>query len=142
MDRIVLDTNVLVSGSRSRRGASFALLQLIGRQKVRPLLTTALVLEYQAVLNRIEHSSVHGLSMAEVDRFLSGLATLAEPVDLYFRWRPQLYDPQDEMVLEAAINGRADALISYNRRHFETAAARFGVKVFIPAEFLKGFKHE
>ncbi|MBN9220508.1 MAG: putative toxin-antitoxin system toxin component, PIN family [Mesorhizobium sp.] len=140
MKRIVLDTNVLTAGLRSRNGASFAILRLVADRQVCPLVTTALFLEYETVLSRPEQIAVHGLSAADLDRFLAGFATLAEPVELHFLWRPQLSDPKDEMVLEAAINGHADVLVTHNRRDFLVAANRFGVPVLDPAEFLKGFR--
>ena len=75
-----------------------------------------------------------------MDRLLSGFAALAEPVELHFLWRPQLGDPKDEMVLETAVNGRAEALITYNRRDFVIAAARFNIQIMSPAELLEGFR--
>jgi putative PIN family toxin of toxin-antitoxin system len=138
MKRIVLDTNVVAAGLRSRVGASFAVLQLIANRRLRPLVTTALFLEYEAVLKRPEQRTVHGLSSVDLDRLLAGLAALSEPVDVHFLWRPQLNDPKDEMVLEAAINGRADALVTHNRRDFVVAAERFDINILSPAELLKG----
>ena len=140
MKRIILDTNVLTAGLRSRNGASFAVLQRIADRHICPLVTTALFLEYETVLTRPEQMAVHGLSNADLDRLLAGFAILAEPVELHFLWRPQLSDPKDEMVLEAAINGRADALVTYNRRDFVAAAGRFDVQVVSPAEFLEGLR--
>jgi len=138
--RIVLDTNVLTAGLRSRNGASFAVLQLVADRQLRPLVTTALFLEYEAVLSRPEQMAVHGLSVTELDRLLSGFAALAEPVELHFLWRPQLSDPKDEMVLETAVNGRAEALVTHNRRDFVAAADRFNIQVISPAELLEGFR--
>ena len=140
MWRVVLDTSVLIAGLRSRNGASFALLRLIASQNVRPLVTTALFLEYEAVLRRPEHRAVHELSIVDLDRLMAGLAALAEPVEVHFLWRPQLAGPKDEMVLEAAINGRADALVTHNVKDFRGAAGRFSVKVATPAQFLEGLR--
>ena len=137
MRRIVLDTNVLTAGLRSRNGASFAVLGQIAQARLRPLVTTALFLEYEAVLARREQVEVHGLSSIELDRLLRGFAALAEAVEVHFLWRPQLDDPKDEMVLEAAINGRADALVTHNRKDFSPAASRFGVAVLGPGELLE-----
>lgn len=137
MRRIVLDTNVLTAGLRSRNGASFAVLRRIADKRLRPLVTTALFLEYEAVLTRREQGAAHGLSSAELGRLLSGLAALAGPVEVHFLWRPQLHDPKDEMVLEAAINGRADALVTHNRRDFLPTAGRFGIEVLGPGELLE-----
>ncbi|KUM28025.1 twitching motility protein PilT [Mesorhizobium loti] len=140
MKRIVPDTNVLTAGLRSRNGASFAVLRLVADRQLRPLVTTALFLEYEAVLARPEQMVVHGLSAVELNRLLAGLAALAEPVEPYFLWRPQLADPKDEMVLETAVNGRADALVTYNRRDFSVAAGRFDIPVISPVDLLKGFR--
>jgi len=137
MKRIVLDTNIFVAGLRSRNGASFALLRLIALRQVKPLVSTALFLEYEAVLKRPEQLAIHGFSVTEIDRMMGEFAALCEPVDVHFLWRPQLADIQDEMVLEAAINGRADALVTHNLRDF-APAARFGMPVLTPAAFLEG----
>nr|WP_044552536.1 putative toxin-antitoxin system toxin component, PIN family [Azospirillum lipoferum] len=138
MKRAVLDTNILTAGLRSRRGASFAVLSLLADGQFRALVTTALFLEYEAVLKRPEQREVHGLGEADVDRLLAELAAVLEPVDVRFTWRPQLSDPADEMVLEAAVNGRADVLVTHNVRDFAAAAPRFGIPVLRPAEFLRG----
>jgi putative PIN family toxin of toxin-antitoxin system len=132
----VLDTSVLVAALRSASGASNALLREVASGRLRPLIAPALFLEYEAVLKRAEQRIVHGLDEASVDRFLAALASASEPVDLYFRWRPQLTDPNDEMVLETAVNGRADALVTHNVRDFEKVAGRFGLRILKPGETL------
>lgn len=78
-----------------------------------------------------------GLSSPDIAKLLSALASASEPVDVHFRWRPQLRDPADELVLEAAVNGRADRLVTHNVRDFETAAATFGVEIRRPSQLLK-----
>src|SRR5277367_2547414 len=135
--RIVLDTSVLVAGLRSRLGAGNAILRLVAQRRIVLLATPPLFLEYEDVLKRPEHRLVHGLSEEEIDDFLRALAALVEPVELHFRWRPQVHDSNDEMVLEAAINGDADALVTYNTKDFSAAAERFGLPILTPAEFLK-----
>ena len=75
-------------------------------------------------MKRPEHQLLHGLNRERVDEFLAELAALIEPVEVHFRWSPQSLDPNDEMVLEAATNGAADALVTYNRADFATAAER------------------
>lgn len=74
------------------------------------------------------------LSSREVEIFLDAVIAMAEPVHTYFLWRPQLRDPGDEMVLEAAVNGRANVLVTFNVRDYGTIAARFGVEVLLPRE--------
>ncbi|HET8922577.1 MAG TPA: PIN domain-containing protein [Candidatus Acidoferrum sp.] len=104
------------------------------------LATPPLFLEYEDVLKRAEHRLVHKLSPEQIDDFLRELAVLIEPVELHFRWRPQVHDTNDEMVLEAAINGDADALVTYNAADFSIASERFSIPVLKPADFLKKVK--
>lgn len=137
MLRVVLDTSVVVPGLRSRRGAANALLRLVAHRRLRLLATPPLFLEYEEVLKRPEQRLTHKLTLEEVDALLAELAALVEPVEIHFQWRPQGRDPSDEMVLEAAVNGRADALVTYNLADFAAAGARFKVAVLGPAELLR-----
>lgn len=137
MHRIVLDTSVIATALRSASGAGNAVLRLVAQQKIIPLVTPALFLEYEDVLKRPEQRLVTGLDIDAVDRFLAALASACEPAEVQFQWRPQLRDAGDEMVLETAINGRADALVTYNVRDFLPAAGRFGLRVLRPGELLK-----
>jgi predicted nucleic acid-binding protein len=82
------------------------------------------------------------MAAADVEGFLAAFASAAEGVDVNFRWRPQLTDPKDELVLEAAVNGTADALVTHNIRDFQVAAPRFGLRVLLPGELLKELEHE
>jgi len=104
------------------------------------LATPALFLEYEAVLKRSEQRVVSGLTLAQVDERLAALASALEPVTTHFVWRPQLADADDEMVLDAAVNGRADALVTFNVRDFALAARRFGLAVVRPGEVLEALK--
>ncbi len=140
MLRVVLDTSVLVAGLRSKQGASNALLVLVAEQEVKPLVTTPLFLEYEEVLLRAEHRLVTGMSEADVASFLAALASASEGVEVHFQWRLQLSDPADEIVLEAAINGHADALVTHNIADFAEAARRFGLRVVAPGNILKELK--
>jgi len=69
--------------------------------------------------------------------FLDAVLAIAESVKAHFLWRPQLRDPGDEMVLETAVNGRADALVTFNVRDFGSVPERFGIEVLIPREAIK-----
>jgi putative PIN family toxin of toxin-antitoxin system len=104
------------------------------------LATPPLFLEYEDVLKRPEHRLAHGLTPEAIDEFLAELAALIEPVEVHFQWRPQARDPNDEMVLEAAINGRADALVTYNIADFAEAAERFKIEALRPSELLRKVK--
>ena len=129
--RFVLDTNVVVAAFRSRRGASSALLRYAEAGRVRVLCSTALFLEYEAVLGRRETRAATGHSPADVRAVLNALAAVAEPVDLRLRTRPLLRDADDEMVLETAANGNADAIVTHNVKDF-LPAGRLGIEVVTP----------
>ena len=89
-------------------------------------------MEYEAVCQKAEHCLAAGLSRAQADIFVTAVIAMAEPVATHFLWRPQLRDPGDEMVLEAAVNGRADALVTFNMRDYGEAPGRFGVELLLP----------
>ena len=137
MLRVVLDTDVIVAALRSATGASNAVLREVALEQLLPLVTPALFLEYEAVLKRPEQRGAHGLGPSEVDRFLAALASACEAVEVSFQWRPQLNDPNDEMVFEAAVNGRASSLITHNVRDFTKGASLFGLRVLRSGELLR-----
>jgi predicted nucleic acid-binding protein len=121
---------------RSPSGASAAILRAARQGRVTLVLSVALALEYEAVCSTAEHRLAAGLSDREVDIFLSAVIALAEPVVPHFLWRAQLRDSGDEMVLEAAVNGRVDALVTFNVRDFGSVPSRFGIEVLLPREAL------
>lgn len=132
--RAVLDTNVLVAGLRSRRGASYRLLTLVGTRRFAHVVSVPLVLEYEEVLKR--RGAGHRLSRADVDAVLDYLCATGELQPIHFLWRPLLPDPKDDMVLEAAVNGRCDRVITFNHRDFR-GSERFGVTPVSPVAFLE-----
>lgn len=137
MRRAVLDTDVVVTALRSRSGGSNAVLVEVAEGRLATLVTPALFLEYEAVLKRPEQRLFHGLGPAGIDRFLAALADASEAVEVSFQWRPQLRDANDEMVLETALNGQADALVTHNVKDFADAAEKFGLRVLRPGDLLK-----
>ena len=90
--------------------------------------------EYEATCSEPEHQLAAGLDEREVHIFLDAVLAMAEPVKAHFLWRPQLRDPGNEKVLETAVNGQADALVTFNARHFGSVPERFGIEVMIPRE--------
>lgn len=135
--RYVLDTDVIVAALRSPAGASAALLLAALEGRFTLLANVPLIIEYEATCSRTIHRQAAGLSEAEVHQFLDAVAALVEPVETHFLWRPRLRDPADEMVLEAAINGQANALVSFNVRDFGTVPKEFGIALLTPRDALK-----
>src|SRR5580704_9116026 len=138
--RLVVDTDVVVAAMRSPSGASAEILRTVRRAKAALLLTVPLALEYDAVCHRKEHRLAAALSVRQVDVFVDAVIAMAEPVLTHFLWRPQLRDPNDEMVLEAAVNGGAEAVVTFNVRDFGSAPARFGVELLLPREAIARIK--
>jgi hypothetical protein len=100
------------------------------------LVTVPLLLEYEAVLMRAEHLKAGGIGPVDVGILLDAVAAVAEPVRLAFLWRPQLADVNDDMVLEAAVNGNADGIATFNLKDFRPAADRFGISIWTPRDAL------
>jgi putative PIN family toxin of toxin-antitoxin system len=136
---IVLDTNVLNSALRSQLGASYALMNVIRAGSLKLCCSPALFLEHADVLKRPAQLDAFGLSSDEIDDILPDLATMIIPVITHYQWRPQLRDPSDEMVLEAAVNGNATAIVTYNQRDFGPAE-NFGVRVLSPQQVFTYFR--
>ena len=134
--RVVADTDVIVAAMRSPGGASAAILRAARQSKITLLVSVPLAVEYEATCSEAGHRLAAGLSEREVEIFLDAVMAMAEPVKTHFLWRPQLRDPGDEMVLETAVNGRADGLVTFNVRDFGTVPARFGIELMIPREVL------
>ena len=135
-----MDTDAVVAAMRSPVGASAALIRAVRQRQATLLLSVPLALEYEAVCRRSEHREKSGLSGQQVEIILDAIIAMGEPVPTHFLWRPQLRNPNDEMVLEAAVNGRADALVTFNVRDYGTAAAQFGVEVLLPREAIARIK--
>jgi len=135
--RLVLDTDTMVAAIRSNAGASRRLIVAGLERKVTLLVSVPLVIEYQAVLTRPAHLAASGLSAEDVSALLDAVVAVAERVRVAYLWRPAVNDPDDEMVLEAAVNGRADAIVTFNARDFGRAASPFGVAVRSPGEMVK-----
>ena len=129
----MLDTDVIVAALRSDKGASRQLLLAALDRRFELLLSVPLILEYEAVLARPEHLAASGLSSAEIGHVLDDLAGVARPVRLAYRWRPRLIDPDDDMVLETAVNGSASAIVTFNQRDFAEGARSFNCAVISPA---------
>jgi putative PIN family toxin of toxin-antitoxin system len=133
---VVLDTDVVVAGVLSPTGASRQLLLAAAARRFELLVSVPLMLEWEAVLKRPDILRAAKANPEDIDVVLDQLAEACVPVDLHFLWRPRSKDPDDDMVLETAINGRADAIATFNVRHLAAAAIYFGVVVEQPGSLL------
>jgi putative PIN family toxin of toxin-antitoxin system len=132
--RVVLDTNVLVAALRSRLGASFRVLELVGRGRFEIVVSVPLVLEYEQTALRIARSV--GLKRGDIETILDYLCHVADRREVFFLWRPALKDPLDEMVLEVAVEGRCEFIVTHNLRDF-VGAEKFGIRAVTPRTFLR-----
>lgn len=132
--RAVIDTNVLLSGLRSKNGASFKLLNLFGKDFFTACISVPLVLEYESVLKR--NSREIGLTYRDIDDILDYICSVAEHQSIYYLWRPLLPDPKDDMVLELAVESDADIICTFNIRDF-SGAEQFDINVLTPQKLLQ-----
>ena len=131
--KIVIDTNVIFSALRSRRGASYKLISLLPVAGFTVSISVPLVVEYEDVLKRGKLPP--SISEGDIGDFIDFLCNVGEPQDIFFLWRPFLSDPSDDLVLEVAVAGQCDAIVTYNKRHFKNVE-EFGIRVLDPREFL------
>ena len=136
VSKIVLDTNVLVAALRSTQGASHKLLQAIDSGKFKALVSTPLVLEYASVLLRFRRET--GLTKTEIGDIIDYICACSIPTKIHYLWRPVLKDPDDDMLLELAVAGGAQHIVTFNVRDFHDSS-RFGVQIITPQQALKRF---
>ncbi len=133
----VLDSNVIVSGLYSRRGASFWLLERAMDGRLAFAVSVALALEYEDVLTRPESLARSWATPDQIDAVLDALLAAAKLVQpIRFRQRPALRDPGDDLVLECALQAQADAIVTTNVRDFSAVETIYGVKVMRPGELV------
>jgi putative PIN family toxin of toxin-antitoxin system len=135
--RAVMDTNVLVAGLRSRRGASHELLQRLRAGQWTLVLSNTALGEYHEVLHR--EAGALGLGHADVDAYLDALCVLAEQRALTTAWQPAAADPDDEAFVQLAREANVEYLVTHNVKDL-AGAGRFGVRVVRPAEFLSALR--
>ncbi len=135
--RIVVDTNVLVAALISDAGHNREVLRRCLNGKYKPLISNSLFLEYEDVASREDILSLCPVSKAEVQDLIDALCAVSEWVSIYYLWRPNLSDEADNHVLELAIGGNAQMIVTNNTRDFEASELTFpGVKVLTPEKLL------
>jgi putative PIN family toxin of toxin-antitoxin system len=132
--RVVLDTCILYSALRSSSGASHRIVKSLPNPRFRPLLSTPVFFEYEEVLRRPKQFP--HLTAREIEDFLDFIALSCDHVRINFLWRPHLPDPDDDLILELAVSGRAEAIITFNQRDF-VGSDQFGIRVISPGELIK-----
>lgn len=106
-------STLVVAAFRSPKGASARLVDAAFDRKIELAVDMDLFTEWEAVLKRADHAAAINKTTQEIDELLDDLAALVLPVERRFNWRPQLADPDDEMVLEAAVAAAAEAIVTF-----------------------------
>ena len=131
--KIVIDTNVFISALKSKLGASYKLIRLIGEEKFDMYISVPLVFEYEDVAKR---SGVLTINNEAIDDIINYVCLVGIETEIFYLWRPFLKDPKDDFVLELAFNSNADFIITYNKKDFKRVD-QLGLKLLFPGEFLK-----
>jgi putative PIN family toxin of toxin-antitoxin system len=132
--QIVLDTNVLLAGLRSRRGASYKLLTILNDNRWQLNISTTLVFEYEEILKQEQMQL--GLSLEDIDDVINALCAIANKRSIFYLWRPMLNDPDDDFLVDLAVEAQAHYIITYNQKDLQPAE-KFGIKVVTPKQFLQ-----
>ncbi len=132
--QIVIDTNVLLAGLRSKRGASYKLLTILNSERWQLNISTTLVIEYEEILKREKDQLT--LTFEEIDDVIEGICSIANLCDIFYLWRPLASDPDDDFLIDLAVGCQADFIITYNQKDLQ-AAKKFGIGVVTPKEFLQ-----
>ena len=131
--KIVIDTNVLFAALKSRRGASYKLVSILPSKRFSMAISVPLIIEYEDVLRRGKLPV--SITEKDISDFIDFFCHVGDQQDIFFLWRPFLPDPSHDLVLEVAVAGSCDAIITYNKRHFKNVE-KFGLRILDPKEFL------
>ena len=134
LQKIVIDTNIIVSAMLSNKGVAFKLISLIGKQKFKYVLSVPLMMEYEDVLKRKDSKIT--LSQEAINNILERLCYHAGLRDIFYLWRPFLNDPKDDLVLELAVESNCNSIVTYNLKDFKNID-KFGLQAITPKTFLQ-----
>ena len=126
-----------MAATRSDARASRQLVLAALEKRFELLLSVPLVLEYEAVLKRQAQRAVSRGTVQETDKLLDAFISVSRPVHRSFFWRPLLRDAADDMVLEVAMSGPADMLVTFNQRDLKPGTSALGIDVMASREALK-----
>ncbi|MDY6935082.1 MAG: putative toxin-antitoxin system toxin component, PIN family [Spirochaetota bacterium] len=133
---IVIDTNVLISSLRSKRGTSYALINQLEALSIEIAVSVPLVIEYEKVAFE-QQDSIH-FSIEEIQEYIDYICSIAIHQKIHFLWRPYLRDTKDDMVIELAVAANCRYIVTFNKKDF-SGIDKFGIFAVTPKEFLHIF---
>ncbi|MFN6530884.1 putative toxin-antitoxin system toxin component, PIN family [Nostoc sp. ChiSLP03a] len=117
--QLVLNTNVLLTGLRSNRGASYKLLTILNDTRWQLNVSTTLVFEYEEILKQEKEQL--GLSDEDIDNVIEAICRIANRCSIFYLWRPVARDPDDDFLIDLAVEYQADFIITYNKKDLQAA---------------------
>ena len=133
-NKIIIDSNVILSGLKSKNGYSFKLLKQIPNNKFKIAISVPLILEYESLL--MSNIKTLGLNKKDINDFINYICKISEHTKIYYLWRPFLKDPYDDHLLEVAVASSSNYIITFNIKDFINIE-QFGIKALKPKDFIK-----
>ena len=133
--QIVIDTNIVIGAFYSRHGYAYDLMTQLDSEDFEINLSTPLILEYEEVSKRMLNKL--GLTEEDIDAVIDYICSVGNPHEIFYLWRPFLKDPKDDMVLELAVAGNCDYIVTYNLKDFVGIDTQFGISAVTPDQFLQ-----
>jgi len=138
--KVVIDTSVWISALISRQGGAREVLRLALSGRIEPQISEALFCEYEAVMRRESVQAKTPLNREEQQALFEAFLSTCRWNEIYYAWRPNLPDADDDFIVELAVAGGAERILTYNLKDFQKAQLRFAYTVSSPEEFLKEYR--
>ena len=135
--KIVIDTSVWISAFITKDSNARELLRLVFNGRLRPQMSEALFREYESVMKIKKIQKLTPLTSLEQDELFEAYLSTCKWNEIYYTWRPNLKDEDDNFVVELAVASSSKALITYNIKDFKNAELLFKHTIITPEDFIK-----